>query len=440
MNSRVEEQFLSRTGQKRRYEGDEHLGVLVVETFPHLGTLTAARFLEWVQGNPGGVVALPTGRTPQYFIEEVRRFLRTWNTAETGAELERWGVDPALRPDPGSLRFVQIDEFYPINPRHTNSFHHYVEKYYLEGFGMNPERALLIDCERIGLPQDVSLEDVWGDEGVDLSLRYRHPHTRLERLQKNVLHRVDEWCSGYEERIREMGGIGFFLGGIGPDGHIAFNVQGSDFFSTTRLCPVNYETQAASASDLGGIEVAKKRLVITIGLATITRNPDCVAIVMAAGEAKAQIVADSIERRKNILYPATALQDLPNACFYLTRGAAKRLRGRMLAAFRNEETAGEERIEQIVIDLALEHGKPVEALTGEDYRSGPFGRELARPDRAAGRGTERPGRELAPPEDRPRDGDPPGPALSSHRASPRRRHAGVSSLRGPAHPGAQQSP
>ena len=54
---------------------------------------------------------------------------------------------------------------------------------------------------------------------------------------------------------RALGGIGFFLGGIGPDGHIGFNVRGSDHFSTTRLTGVNYETQAAAASDLGGIEV-----------------------------------------------------------------------------------------------------------------------------------------------------------------------------------------
>ena len=51
----------------------------------------------------------------------------------------------------------------------------------------------------------------------------------------------------YEEVTRELGGIGFFLGGIGPDGHIGFNIKGSDHNSTTRLCPTNYETQAAAA-------------------------------------------------------------------------------------------------------------------------------------------------------------------------------------------------
>ncbi len=49
-----------------------------------------------------------------------------------------------------------------------------------------------------------------------------------------------------ERKIRDMGGIGFFLGGIGPDGHIGFNIKGSDHYFTTRLCPTNYETQAAA--------------------------------------------------------------------------------------------------------------------------------------------------------------------------------------------------
>ena len=61
------------------------------------------------------------------------------------------------------------------------------------------------------------------------------------------------------------------MGGIGPDGHIAFNVRGSDSNFTTRLTETNFETQATAAIDLGGIEVSRNRLVITIP-GTITHN------------------------------------------------------------------------------------------------------------------------------------------------------------------------
>ena len=134
---------------------------------------------------------------------------------------------------------------------------------------------------------------------------------------------VDQWCTEYEEKIRDLGGIGFFVGGIGPDGHIAFNIRGSDHNSTTRLTTTNFETQAAAAMDLGGIEIARNRLVITIGLNTITTNPNATAIIMVAGEAKAGIVRASIENDETIQYPATVLQRLEGSRFYLTKGAAK---------------------------------------------------------------------------------------------------------------------
>ena len=371
--SNVESKVLERGSYEFRYEPDEKMGVLIAESFPVLGTMTAARFLEWVQANPEGVVSLPTGKSPQYFIEEVNRFLSGWNSADGISELEYWGVDPSMKPEMRGLQFVQIDEFYPINPAHHNSFHYYVNKYYLEGFGIGRDRALLIDCEQIGLPKGMDLEDVWGDEGVDLSLRYRSPRDRRERIRKDVIAGIDQWCTEYEDKIRELGGIGFFLGGIGPDGHIGFNMRGSDMYSTTRLSETNYETQAAAASDLGGIEVARKRLVITIGLPTITANADCVAIIIAAGEAKAKIVAGAIQKRRNREYPATVLQSLPNARFYLTDGAAHGLTARRLSTISRFEEVPDRDLERIVVDLSIDLDKEIMKLTADDYRGSQFG-------------------------------------------------------------------
>ena len=116
------------------------------------------------------------------------------------------------------------------------------------------------------------------------------PETNLRKFSRSQFSAIDNWCSEYEQKIRDKGGIGFFLGGIGPDGHIAFNIRGSDHHSTTRLTKTNFETQAVAASDLGGIEISRNRLVITIGLETITYNPDAVALIFAAGEAKASMV------------------------------------------------------------------------------------------------------------------------------------------------------
>jgi glucosamine-6-phosphate deaminase len=376
--SAVEEYFLSESGQRLRYEPDEKIGVIVVRNFPDLGRFAALRFLEWVSENPQGVVSLPTGKTPEYFIREVRRLLAGWKSKNVQRELKEVGLGGKPRPDLRGLRFVQIDEFYPINPLHHNSFYYFVSEFYIKGFDLDPARALLINCGEIGMPQGMTLDDVWCDDEVDLSLRYRSARSSHERLQKRVIESIDQWCTEYEQCVRQLGGIGFFLGGIGPDGHIGFNIRGSDLNSTTRLAATNYETQAAAAQDLGGIEVAKKRLVITIGLATITYNPECVAVVIAAGEAKKRIVAESIRSAKHVRYPASALQSLPAARFYITQGAAKDLVSRNCALMGQMESIGEEEEERIVIDLSLMLGKTLLELTEEDFDKSPYGRMLRR--------------------------------------------------------------
>lgn len=367
--SKVEEIFLERTGRRLMYSPTEKIPVIEVKNFPTLGKLTALRFLEWVQNNPGGVVSLPTGKTPEHFIKWVTHYLTNWQLPDVQKDLESNGVNPAIYPDMKSLHFVQIDEFYPINPHQHNSFFYYVNKFYLKGFGLDPEKALLIDTSKIGIPEGKTLEDIFPDNIVDISLRTRQAMNTQERLQKQVIDAVDQFCTNYEDSIRALGGIGFFLGGIGPDGHIAFNVRGSDHYSTTRLTTTNYETQAAAATDLGGIEVSRNRLVITIGLSTITYNKDAVAIIIAAGEAKARVIANAIQHEKSNLYPATVLQELPKARFFVTQGAAKLLQERRYEDVLKAETLSDEKIEQIIIDLALYKKKRLRDLVRSDFTS-----------------------------------------------------------------------
>lgn len=375
--SAVERRALEDSPFEALYTPDERIPTLVVDNFPALGRLAALRFLEWVQDNPEGVVSLPTGKTPEHFIKWVQRLLGGWESAEVRAELEAGGIDPARKPEMAGLHFVQIDEFYPIDPQQANSFHSYVSRFYLEGFGMRADRALLIDCQQIGLRGAQTLQSVWGEEGdVDLSLRYRHAAHGIEQERKAVLSRIDQWCQEYEDSIRALGGIGFFLGGIGPDGHIAFNVRGSDHRSTTRLMEVNYETQAAAAGDLGGIEVARKRRVITIGLGTITANPDATAIIIAAGEAKAGIVADAVEHEADIDHPASALQQLPGGRFYITTGAAKLMTRRRLAQVQAVERISDELMERVVVDLAVARRKRLVDLSDADFAGDPEAAEV----------------------------------------------------------------
>lgn len=340
---------------------------VTVDNFPKLGKLAAMRFLEWVSDNPEGVISLPTGKTPEYFIEWVRRALERWDSAEGRHMREESGLTVDRRPDLSGLRFVQIDEFYPIDPRQHNSFYNYVQKYYVGGFGLDPKRGQFINCDEIPLPGGRRFTEVFADGAVDLGLRYREPKSRSEELQQQSIFMIDDWCAAYEQRIRDMGGIGFFLGGIGPDGHIAFNTRGSDPHSTTRLTHTNFETQAAAAGDLGGIEVSRTKPVITIGLDTITYNKDCVAIIFAAGEAKAEVVADALEKKPSNLYPASVLSRLPAARFYLTRGAASMLHESVYDYYTSSPWT-QAKTDRAVLEYCNRAGKYADKVTVDELR------------------------------------------------------------------------
>lgn len=374
--SNVEKVYLEKSNRKLTYVPTEKIGIIQVDNFPELGQLAALRFLEWVLENPGGVISLPTGKTPEHFIKWVTYYLNNWQKKEVREILANVGIDSSSKPDMYSLNFVQIDEFYPIDSFQHNSFYYYIQRFYLKSFRLDSSKALLINTNEIPTAEGLSLEQIFPDKKVDLSLRYRYAKTKHEQQQKRTIELVDEFCTGYEQKIRELGGIGFFLGGIGPDGHIGFNIKGSDHFSTTRLIETNYETQAAASTDLGGVEVARNRLVITIGLDTITYNKNATTIIIASGEAKANIVRDSIENVRSNNYPATVLQKLPKARFYLTDGAALRLGERRLADIKNEEPLSQFSIERSIINLAVEKQKEVMKLSKEDYENNEFGKYI----------------------------------------------------------------
>ncbi|MEQ8819044.1 MAG: glucosamine-6-phosphate deaminase [Sumerlaeia bacterium] len=365
-SSKVEQAFLDQRGRPLRFAPNEKASIVEVSDFPTLGRLTALRFLEWVLENPEGVVSLPTGKTPEYFIRWTKHYLENWTKKATQEQLASYGIPTAKRPELHGLRFVQIDEFYPIEPTQRNSFYYYVMKHYIRGFGLDPERALLIDPSTIGIPEGMTVQEVYPDGHVDLSLRSRQPKNDLETLQQQVIQEVDQFCSEFEQKIRDWGGIGFFLGGIGPDGHIGFNARGSHLHSPTRLTLTNYETEAAAAGDLGGIEVSRNKPVITIGLGTITFNPEATVIIFAAGEAKAPQVAAAVEKDKNVLYPASVLQDMKNARFYLTTGACLYLNERNLDDVLKTEKISDEKLEKHVFDRAVAVDKRLEDLTPAD--------------------------------------------------------------------------
>ena len=86
--------------------------------------------------------------------------------------------------------------------------------------------------EYVGLPEDHP-ESYHSFMANNLFNHIDCPKENIHILNGNAADLAAE-CAHYEDMIRECGGIDLFLGGIGPDGHIAFNEPYSSLTSRTR--------------------------------------------------------------------------------------------------------------------------------------------------------------------------------------------------------------
>jgi glucosamine-6-phosphate deaminase len=91
----VERTFFERSGRK---DFTTAVPYIVVKNFPALGLLTALRFLEWVAENPEGVLSLPTGKTPEYFIKWTQKILNEWNKPAIRKVMEENGLTLKEKP------------------------------------------------------------------------------------------------------------------------------------------------------------------------------------------------------------------------------------------------------------------------------------------------------------------------------------------------------
>lgn len=120
---------------------------------------------------------------------------------------------------------------------------------------------------------------------------------------------LEKECDNYEQKIKSLGGIHLFLGGMGGDGHIAFNVPGSSLSSRTRLVNLNYDTILANSrffdNDLN--KVPKQAL--TVGVQTVLDAKEVVIIVN--GYKKARALQKVVEEGINHMWTLSALQTHP---------------------------------------------------------------------------------------------------------------------------------
>lgn len=117
---------------------------------------------------------------------------------------------------------------------------------------------------------------------------------------------LDYECKVFEEKIAQYGGMDLIMGGVGEDGHLAFNEPGSSLNSMTRVKTLNQSTiQANSRFFNNNIELTP-RIALTMGIKTIMDARE--VLILAKGLNKSQAVAHAIEGAVSSMCPITALQ------------------------------------------------------------------------------------------------------------------------------------
>ena len=130
-------------------------------------------------------------------------------------------------------------------------------------------------------------------------------------------------CADYEKSIKAYGGIDILLGGIGTDGHIAFNEPFSSFASRTRIKTLAPSTIKDNSRFFDNDPTKVPTQALTIGIGTIMDAKE--VIIMATGENKAEAIHQTIEGSINHMYPATILQTHRYGLIACDTSAAKKL-------------------------------------------------------------------------------------------------------------------
>lgn len=145
-------------------------------------------------------------------------------------------------------------------------------------------------------------------------------------------------CASFEARIAAYGGIELFLGGVGSDGHIAFNEPGSSLSSRTRVKTLAYDTILANSRFFGDNQQLVPRRALTVGIQTILDARE--VVIVATGVHKAYAVQKGVEGGVNHMYTLSALQLHRHPLLVCDRDATLELKVKTVRYFESIEESG----------------------------------------------------------------------------------------------------
>jgi len=131
-------------------------------------------------------------------------------------------------------------------------------------------------------------------------------------------------CAHYEEMIAEAGGIDLFIGGIGPDGHIAFNEPYSSLTSRTRVKTLTTDTIIANSRFFDNDVNKVPKLALTVGVGTVCDARE--VMILVNGHHKARALRAAVEGAVSHEWTISALQLHPHGIIVADEPATDELK------------------------------------------------------------------------------------------------------------------
>ena len=224
------------------------------------------------------VLGLPTGSTP---LETYKELIRLHKSGEVSFK---------------NVVTFNMDEYVGLEESHPESYHSFMWNNFFSHIDIDPKNVHILN----GNAPDLMAE-----------------------------------CEAYEAAIVEAGGIDLFMGGVGEDGHIAFNEPFSSLQSRTRIKTLTPDTIAVNSRFFGGDITKVPTQALTVGVATILSARK--VMILATGPKKARALRHAIEGSYNHMWTLSALQTHPAGIIVCDDSAAEELKVSTYRYFKNIE-------------------------------------------------------------------------------------------------------
>ncbi|GKX54223.1 glucosamine-6-phosphate deaminase [Leminorella grimontii] len=224
------------------------------------------------------VLGLPTGSTP---LKTYVRLIELYKAGEVSFK---------------HVVTFNMDEYVGLKEAHPQSYHTFMYENFFNHIDIQPENVNLLD----GCAEDVQAE-----------------------------------CKRYEDKIKSYGKINLFMGGVGNDGHIAFNEPASSLSSRTRIKTLTEDTRIANSRFFDNDMNKVPKYALTIGVGTLLDSEE--VMILVTGPNKALALEAAVEGCVNHLWTVSALQLHPKSILVCDEPATMELKMKTVKYFRELE-------------------------------------------------------------------------------------------------------